>query len=134
MFSRRIAQCAVLFLTTLIQGSQAGQDQQSIRENGNLAISLSKEYIEGQQTIMNRYFIKETEEIELRDIRLTQKIEKGRLTSLTSNIRVKEIDLKNASYALDFVPSVPPSESEACDTNFEVHFKFTKLAMVFEFD
>jgi len=40
--------------------------------------------------------MKESEELELHDLRIQQKTEQGRLTSLISSIKLQEIDLEEA--------------------------------------
>ena len=40
------------------------------RTNGNVAYSLTKEYLESHQGVFQKIFIKETEDMTLRDVRV----------------------------------------------------------------
>lgn len=48
---------------------------------GYIAYTLSKDFIESHQEIFKRFFIKEVEDMQLRDVRVQQKTDQGRLTS-----------------------------------------------------
>ena len=73
------------------------------RNNGNIAYTLTKGYLESHQEVFQRYLVKTTEEMTLRDVRFQTKIEKGRLTSLMSNVQLSEMNLEQAHFTVDLI-------------------------------
>ena len=47
----------------------------------------------------------------LRDVRFNTKIDKGRLTSLMSNIQLSDINLEQAHFTVDLISNTPASEA-----------------------
>ena len=90
--------------------------------------------MESHQGLFQRLLIKEMEEMELRDVRVQQKTDLGRLTSLMSKVRLSEIDLENSHVSIDFVGKEPTSSEVQCETDFDMLLRITGLSMVFEFD
>ena len=116
MFSKHSGVVYATILTTLLSCTavhasyQNGNNgENSVRTNGNVAFTLSKDYMESHQGLFQRLFIKEMEEMELRDVRVQQKTDLGRLTSLMSKVRLSEIDLENSHVSIDFVGKEPAS-------------------------
>ena len=72
--------------------------------NGHIAYTLTKEFAESFQDLFQRLLIKEIEELELRDVRVQQKTEQGRLNSLMSSVRLHELDLEHSAFSVDFIP------------------------------
>ena len=93
----------------LTQESVHGSDTHT---NGNVAFTLTKEYIENHQDIFQRYLIKETEEMALRDVRVQTKIQKGRLTTLMSSVQLADFNLEQAEFTIDFISKAAPEGSE----------------------
>ena len=122
----------ILAAGVVAQGNEDGS--QSVRSNGNVAFTYSKEFIENKQDLFQKYLIKETEEMELRDVRVQQKTDLGRLTSLMSKVRLSEIDLENAHFAIDMKSNGAPGKEVQCETDFEMNLKITGISMVFDFD
>ena len=83
MILARMRNFVVLVTALLLLSAPAYGDT---RTNGNVAFTLTKEYFESHQDVFQRYFIKETEEMTLKDVRVQTKVNKGRMTSLMSSV------------------------------------------------
>ena len=128
---------ALLSITNLVAAQSNANTingQQVVRSNGNVAYSFTKEYIEGFQELFQTILMKETEEMELRDVRVQQKTDLGRLTSLISSVHLREIDLQESHFEIDFISNVSASEEAKCISDFELLFKVSGLNMVFDFE
>ena len=108
-------------------------EQSSDSANGNVALTLTKEYCESHQGLFKRTLMKEIEDMVLRDVRVQQKSEQGRLTSLMSKVTLADVDMDDAHFSIDFQSEVAGDDVK-CVTDFEIALKLTNFSMVFEFE
>lgn len=123
---------ATLVYGAVVNGQQGQGSERS--SNGNVAYSFTKDFIQHNQALFQKLLMKESEELELHDLRIQQKTEQGRLTSLISSIKLQEIDLEEAQFTVDFINNNPSPVVANCETDFDMILKFTGVSMVFEFD
>lgn len=70
----------------------------------------------------------------LRDVRVQQKTDLGRLTSLMKDMTLADLDLQDSHFTVDFGSSRAPKDAHDCVEDFDLTIKLTGISMVFEFD
>ena len=105
---------------------------QSTDKNGNLAITVTKSFIEGHQREFQKAFHEEFEQMKLKDVRVFQKTDFVRLTALMNKITLVGLDFDYSHFQVDFTPG-SESDSESCP-NTEIGFKMTGVSMKFSFE
>ena len=82
------------------QGIESEQQQ-----NGNYAITISKRFLEEQQNVMKKSFIVEAKDMKMKDVKVMQKNEAVRLTSIMQDMQLASINLDDSRFMIDLMPT-----------------------------
>lgn len=135
--SRLLAAIASLALL-LSAGSVASAQESATTQNGGFALTMSKNFISSNQKTFKRAFISQMQDTKLKDVRVQQKTDLVRLTSVISDISIASINLDSSHFDVDFwstsEPSAQASGSPQCveDFSIELSIKGGSLEVSFQ--
>lgn len=124
----------LLLCCGLLQFTAAQSVPGDTKSSANVIFTLTKEYIESYQGLFQKLLIKEAEEMVLRDVRVQQKSDHGRLTSLMKDVTLADFNLQDSHFTVDFQSEAIAQDTHDCITDFGMTIKVTGISMVFEFD
>ena len=111
---------AIALFSTFL-GAIAQQTNGSVSSgNGNVAFSLTKDYIESYQGLFKKNMIREIEDLKLRDVRVQQKTDMGRLTTIMKDVSLYDIELADAIFSIDFIDTHESDLDQECVENFDL--------------
>ena len=102
-------------MTTSQAIASPGSDAQNTLQNGNFAITISQGFLDEQQHLMKKAFIVETRDIKLKDVRVQQKTDQVRLTSIMGDMQLASINLDDSNFHLDFTTDKELTDETVCE-------------------
>ena len=100
------------------QGIESEQQQ-----NGNYAITISKRFLEEQQNVMKKSFIVEAKDMKMKDVKVMQKNEAVRLTSIMQDMQLASINLDDSRFMIDLLPNQDADLTQSCLRDFQISLK-----------
>jgi hypothetical protein len=89
--------------------------------------------VDKQQHVMKKLVIREMRELKLQDVRVQQKTELYRLTSIMQNIKLASIDFDESQFSIDFKSGKNTTDLSSCEEDFEVELRITGAQVAFSF-
>ena len=83
--------------------------------------------------MLKKIFIKEARNIKLRDVRVQQKTERVRLTSIMNEMQLSSINLDKSQFTINMTPDGPITDDTTCIQDFKIELKLEGAEVAFQF-